>query len=154
MGFFLSGSDISDTCWRHFNLHESYTYYIAPTCRLPRDTSSSVRGSNSKLRLPVTWHRATVIIYGHRTVVLRPRGHSVHLWQFRFYDARRVEALLKPSDANLTKEVSFQWKIHADRIGCRGMRLGLLADGFREVYPQTQEKKTKTRSSRRNRPSF
>lgn len=102
MSFLPSGTDTSDTCWRHSHLHESYTYYIVPTCRLPRETSSLVGGSNSKLLLPVTWHRVAVIIYVRKTVVSRPRGHLVHLWQFQLYDARRVEALLKPSDANLT----------------------------------------------------
>lgn len=156
MSFLPSGSDISDTCWRHSYLHESYTYYIVPACRLPRETSSSVGGSNSKLLLPVTWHRAAVIIYVHRTVVFRPRGHSVHLWQFQLYDARRVEALLKPSDANPTmcRESLLPMKDSRRLDQVRRNMGGLPADRFREVYPQTEQKKRKTRSSRRNRPLF
>lgn len=72
-------------------MHESYAYYLAPTCWLPRESSSSVAGSNSKLLLPVIQHRAAVIIYVHMVVVSWPRGHLVHLGPFQLYDARRAE---------------------------------------------------------------
>lgn len=153
MSFLPSGSDISDTCWRHSHLHESYTYYMVQTCRLPRETSSSVGGSNCKLLLPVTWHPAAVVIYVHRTVVFRPRGHLVHLWQFQLYDARREETLLKPKDVSPTMcQESFLPMKESRRLNqVRRNMGGLPADGFREVYPQ---KKRKRRSSTRNRPSF
>lgn len=122
------------------HLHESYTYYIVPICRLPRETSSSVGGSNTKLLLPVTWHRAAAIIYVHRTVVFRPRGNLVHLWQFQLYDARRVVALLKQSDANSTmcQESLFPMEDSGKWIRCAG---GL-------TDSEMEQKK------RRNRPSF
>lgn len=132
MSFSPSGRHISDTCWRHSHLHESYTYYIVPTCRRPRETSSWVGGSNSKLLLPVTWHRVAVIIYVHRTVVFRPRGHLVHLWQFQLYDARRAETLLKPSDANSTMcQESLLPMEDSRRLNrVRGNMGGLPSDGF------------------------
>lgn len=75
MSFLPTGGDISDTYLRH--LHESYAYCIAPTCWVPRESSSSVGGSNSKLLLPVVWHRSSVLIYVYMTVVFGPAGHSV-----------------------------------------------------------------------------
>lgn len=78
-----TGGHISDTCLRHFHLHESYAYYIAPTCWLPRELSSSLAGNNSKLLLLVICHAASTIIHVHRTIVFWPGGHFVCL-RFRF----------------------------------------------------------------------
>lgn len=83
-----------------FHLHESYAYYLAPTCWLPRESSSSVAGSNSKLLLPVIQHRVAVIIYVHMVVVSWPRGHLVHLTHFSFMMLGERKTLLMPSDAN------------------------------------------------------
>ena len=95
--FLPSGSDISDTCLRHSHLHESYAYYIAPTCWLPRELSSSVAGNNSKLLLLVICHPASAIIYVHRTIVFWPTGHFVCL-RFQLYDARSGEPPPMPSE--------------------------------------------------------
>lgn len=91
MRFLPSGSDISDTCLRHSHLHETYAYYIAPTCWLPCESSSLVAGNNSNLLLPVMWHHASAVIYVHRTIVFWPRGHVVCLWLFQLYDTRSIE---------------------------------------------------------------
>lgn len=150
--FLPSAGDISHTCWRYSHLHKSYTYYIVPTCRLRRETSSSVGGSNCKLRVSVTWHHAVVIIYVHRIVVFWPRGHLIHLWQFRLYNARRVEALLQPSNANsnMFQEILLPVKDS-----------GRLNHGWpscwriQRVYPQTEQKKKIIRGHlEENRPSF
>lgn len=95
--FLPSGGDISDTCLRHFHLHESYAYYIAPTCWLPRELSSSVAGNNSKLLLLVICHPASTIIYVHRTIVFWPGGHFVCL-RFQLYDTRSRESPPMPSE--------------------------------------------------------
>lgn len=95
--FLPSGSDIFDTCLRHSHLHESYAYYIATTCWLPRELSSSVAGNNSKLLLLVICHPASAIIYVHGTIVLWPRGHFVCL-RFQLYDARSGEPPPMPSE--------------------------------------------------------
>lgn len=98
MRFLPSGSDISDTCLRHSHLHESYAYYIAPTCWLPCESSSLVAGNNSKLLLPVIWHHASAVIYVQGTIVFWPRGHLVCLRRFQLYDARSVEPPPMPSE--------------------------------------------------------
>lgn len=95
--FLPVGSDISDTCLRHSHLHESYAYYIAPTCWLPRELSSSVAGNNSKLLLLVICHPASAIIYVHRTIVFWPGGHFVCFW-FQLYDARSGEPPPMPTE--------------------------------------------------------
>lgn len=92
-----SGGDISDTCLRHFHLHESYAYYIATTCWLPQKLSSLVAGNNSKLLLLVICHPASAIIYVYRTIVFWPRGHFVCL-RFQLYDARRREPSPMPHE--------------------------------------------------------
>lgn len=91
MGFLPTGSDISETCWRHsicmnpmhITSHRPVGYHVNPHHRL--------QGSNSKLLLPVIQHRAAVIIYVHVLVVSWPRGHLVHLGPFQLYEARRAE---------------------------------------------------------------
>lgn len=84
---------------RHSHLHESYAYYIASTCWLLWELSSSVAGNNSKLLLLVICHPASAIIYVHRTIVFWPRGHFVCL-RFQLYDARSWEPPPVPSEPN------------------------------------------------------
>lgn len=146
--FLPSGSDISDTCFRLFHLHESHAYYIPPTCSPPRELSSSVAGNNSKLLLLVMCHPASAIIYVHRTIVFWPRGYFVCL-RFQLYDATtRAESLhqcqVNPSLAHSRKVFSklmfppfFPPQIES--LNCRGKCVAFLNS---EGYVRTRWKES------------
>lgn len=141
--FLPSGSDISDTCLRHSHLHESYAYYIAPTCWLPRELSSSVAGNNSKLLLLVICHPASAIIYVHRTIVFRPTGHFVCL-RFQLYDARSGEHPPMPSEPKpgVRREAPLQMNVSLPSPNwireTRRETHGLPVDRVREGYMWTK----------------
>lgn len=92
MGFLPTGSDISETCWRHsicmnpmhITSHRPVGYHVNPHHRLQAVIVSYYC-------LSYSMQRAAVIIYVHMVVVSWPRGHLVHLGQFQLYDARRAE---------------------------------------------------------------
>ncbi len=145
--FLPSGSDISDTCLRHSHLHESHAYYIAPTCWLPRDLSSSVAGNKSKLLLLVMCHPASAIIYVHRTIVLWPRGYFVCL-RFQLYDANSGEPPPVPSEPKpgTCREALLQMNVYLPSPNwiCEMHREthGLPVDRVREGYVWTKRKES------------
>lgn len=138
-----SGSDISDVCGI-FHLHESYAYYIAPTCWLLWELSSSVAGNNSKLLLLVICHPASAIIYVHGSIVFWPRGHFVCL-KFQLYDARSREPPPMPSDPNLAHTENFFFKcmfclpLQVGSVRCTGIHMAfLLTESEEATYEQTR----------------
>lgn len=137
---------ISDTCLRHFHLHESYAYYIAPTCWLPWELSSSVAGNKSKLLLLVICHPASTIVYVHRTIVFWPRGHFVCL-RFQLYDTRSRGSPPMPSEpkSGTCRDSAFQMGVSllSPSVRCRVKCMAfVLTESKRTTHKQKERRVT------------